>query len=123
EGELGEGRHHADGRERLHRLLERHLVLHAAAELPRAPRASVIDVEALRDAGHEIHPAPGLERAADRAGELRVRGGRAESQQGDSRASHVHRKLVSMSFADPRLTERRNPATADIDLATPLEII
>jgi N-acetylmuramic acid 6-phosphate etherase len=27
-----------------------------------------------------------------------------------------------MTFIDPRLTERRNPRTADIDLATPLEI-
>ena len=27
-----------------------------------------------------------------------------------------------MTFLDPRLTERRNPRTADIDLATPLEI-
>jgi N-acetylmuramic acid 6-phosphate etherase len=28
-----------------------------------------------------------------------------------------------MTFIDPRLTERRNPRTADIDLATPLEIV
>lgn len=28
-----------------------------------------------------------------------------------------------MSFIDPRLTERRNPRTAEIDLATPLEIV
>jgi N-acetylmuramic acid 6-phosphate etherase len=28
-----------------------------------------------------------------------------------------------MTFFDPRLTERRNPRTADIDLATPLEIV
>jgi N-acetylmuramic acid 6-phosphate etherase len=30
---------------------------------------------------------------------------------------------VSRSFTDPRLTERRNPRTAAIDLATPLEIV
>jgi len=28
-----------------------------------------------------------------------------------------------MTFIDPRLTERRNPRSADIDLATPLEIV
>ena len=28
-----------------------------------------------------------------------------------------------MTFIDPRLTERRNPRTADIDLASPLEIV
>ena len=28
-----------------------------------------------------------------------------------------------MTFLDPRLTERRNPRTAEIDLATPLEIV
>src|ERR1051325_1055697 len=28
-----------------------------------------------------------------------------------------------MTFIDPRLTERRNPRTASIDLATPLEIV
>jgi N-acetylmuramic acid 6-phosphate etherase len=28
-----------------------------------------------------------------------------------------------MTFIDPRLTERRNPRTAEIDLATPLEIV
>jgi len=28
-----------------------------------------------------------------------------------------------MTFLDPRLTERRNPRSADIDLATPLEIV
>ena len=28
-----------------------------------------------------------------------------------------------MTFVDPRLTERRNPRTAEIDLATPLEIV
>jgi N-acetylmuramic acid 6-phosphate etherase len=28
-----------------------------------------------------------------------------------------------MTFLDPRLTERRNPRTADIDLASPLEIV
>ncbi|HEY4305842.1 MAG TPA: N-acetylmuramic acid 6-phosphate etherase [Gemmatimonadaceae bacterium] len=28
-----------------------------------------------------------------------------------------------MTFVDPRLTERRNPRTADIDLASPLEIV
>ena len=28
-----------------------------------------------------------------------------------------------MNFMDPRLTERRNPRTADIDLASPLEIV
>jgi N-acetylmuramic acid 6-phosphate etherase len=28
-----------------------------------------------------------------------------------------------MTFIDPRLTERRNPRTADIDLATPVEIV
>lgn len=28
-----------------------------------------------------------------------------------------------MSFVDPRLTERRNPRTAEIDLASPLEIV
>ncbi|HEY4130031.1 MAG TPA: N-acetylmuramic acid 6-phosphate etherase [Gemmatimonadaceae bacterium] len=28
-----------------------------------------------------------------------------------------------MTFIDPRLTERRNPRTTDIDLATPLEIV
>src|SRR5437763_15688264 len=34
------------------------------------------------------------------------------------------RKLAAdMTFIDPRLTERRNPRTADIDLASPLEIV
>src|SRR5215213_11965660 len=34
------------------------------------------------------------------------------------------RKLArDMTFIDPRLTERRNPRSADIDLATPLEIV
>src|SRR6478672_10761946 len=28
-----------------------------------------------------------------------------------------------MTFLDPRLTERRNPRTVEIDLATPLEIV
>ena len=28
-----------------------------------------------------------------------------------------------MTFVDPRLTERRNPRSADIDLASPLEIV
>src|ERR1700755_1122369 len=28
-----------------------------------------------------------------------------------------------MTFVDPRLTERRNPRTAEIDLASPLEIV
>ena len=28
-----------------------------------------------------------------------------------------------MTFIDPRLTERRNPRTAEIDLASPLEIV
>src|SRR3954463_6575959 len=28
-----------------------------------------------------------------------------------------------MTFLDPRLTERRNPRSAEIDLATPLEIV
>src|SRR4051812_35053512 len=28
-----------------------------------------------------------------------------------------------MTFIDPRLTERRNPRTQDIDLASPLEIV
>src|ERR1041385_1957177 len=33
-------------------------------------------------------------------------------------------KLASgMTFIDPRLTERRNPRTAEIDLASPLEIV
>ena len=27
------------------------------------------------------------------------------------------------TFIDPRLTERRNPRSADIDLASPLEIV
>ncbi|MGI8496287.1 MAG: N-acetylmuramic acid 6-phosphate etherase [Gemmatimonadaceae bacterium] len=31
--------------------------------------------------------------------------------------------MASPSFADPRLTERRNPRTAGIDLADPLEIV
>jgi N-acetylmuramic acid 6-phosphate etherase len=30
---------------------------------------------------------------------------------------------VAVSFLDPRLTERRNPRTAQIDLATPIEIV
>lgn len=30
---------------------------------------------------------------------------------------------MTTSFLDPRLTERRNPRTADIDLASPLEIV
>src|SRR5512146_3020557 len=34
------------------------------------------------------------------------------------------RKLAhDMTFIDPRLTERRNPRTAEIDLASPLEIV
>src|ERR1700748_3721500 len=38
----------------------------------------------------------------------------------------LHRTAVPsrhMTFVDPRLTERRNPRTAEIDLASPLEIV
>ncbi|MGQ0715307.1 MAG: N-acetylmuramic acid 6-phosphate etherase [Gemmatimonadaceae bacterium] len=37
--------------------------------------------------------------------------------------NHHEFKSLTLSFLDPRLTERRNPRTASIDLATPEEIV
>src|SRR6185437_16240184 len=50
---------------------------------------------------------------ARRMTSLRIVAGRAQ----------LRVSCAAMTFLDPRLTERRNPRTADIDLATPLEIV
>ena len=42
---------------------------------------------------------------------------------GRARALAARRTIHNLAVVDPRVTEQRNPSTAEIDLASPLEIV